>query len=143
MFFHHVRAAIAIAMAALFPLVSAQAAAPSQATKPVIVGLDGPKAAACASLGEVRGLAAEGDLRLSVLDGPSATAVEIDQLRNGAPLILCDSSRDGKWSGIVYPTNGQTLNDCGLSSPVSKSGPYRGSCRSGWVASTFVVVTAG
>ena len=140
---HHARAAIALAMAALVPLASVQAAAPAQAGKPVIVGLDGPKVAACASLGEVRGLAAEGDLRLSVLVSPSATAVEIDQLRNGAPVILCDSSRDGKWSGIVYPTNGQTLNDCGLSGPVAKSGPYRGPCRSGWVASTFVVVTAG
>lgn len=137
------RAATALAMAALVPLSTAHAAAPAAAAKPVIVGLDGPKVAACASQGEVRGLATEGDLRLSVLAGPSATALEIDQLRNGAPLILCDSSRDGKWSGIVYPTNGQTLADCGLSSPVTKSGPYRGACRSGWVTSTFVVVTAG
>ncbi len=142
------RAATALAMAALIALSTislstAQAAAPASAAKPVIVGLDGPKVAACASQGEVRGLATEGDMRLSVLAGPAASALEIDQLRNGAPLILCDSSRDGKWSGIVYPAAGQTLADCGLSSPVAKSGPYRGPCRSGWVTSTFVVATAG
>lgn len=137
------RAATALAMAALVSLSTAQAAAPASAAKSVVVGLDGPKVAACASQGEVRGLATEGDMRLSVLAGPAASALEIDQLRNGAPLILCDSSRDGKWSGIVYPAAGQALADCGLSSPVAKSSPYRGPCRSGWVTSTFVVVTAG
>ena len=104
-----------------------------------------PRMAAIYAPGTVRARRwrGDGDVRLSVLAGPNSAAVEIDRLRNGTPVILCDSSRDGKWSGIVYPAAGQTIADCGTSTPVAKPSPYRGPCRSGWVASTFVVATAG
>lgn len=131
---------VAVALVSSF---SAVAAAPAQFARPVMVGIDGPDQSACSGQGEVRGLGAEGDQRLSVLAGPHAAAVETDRLRNGAAIILCDSSRDGKWSGIVYPAPGQALADCALAGPVARPTPYRGPCRSGWVASTFVVVTAG
>lgn len=133
----------AVMAAGLLSLAPALAAAPQKFEKPVIVGLDGAEFDACAAIGEVRGLTGDGDVRLSVLAGPNSAAVEIDRLRNGTPVILCDSSRDGKWSGIVYPAAGQTIADCGTSTPVAKPSPYRGPCRSGWVASTFVVATAG
>ena len=133
----------AVLAAGMLSVSPVYAAAPQKFEKPVIVGLDGAEFDACAAIGEVRGLTGDGDVRLSVLAGPHNSAVEIDRLRNGAPVILCDSSRDGKWSGIVYPAAGQALADCGTSSPVAKPSPYRGPCRSGWVASTFVVATAG
>lgn len=137
-------AASAFAAAALVSLSTAHAAgAPENLARPVIVGQDGADAAACGVTGEVRGLREEGGLRLSVLAGPDAAAPEIDRLNNGAAVLLCDSSRDGRWSGIVYPATGQTLADCGVATPVSRKSPYRGPCRSGWVATTFVVATTG
>lgn len=132
--------------AALVALVAAPVAtlnATPPAAKPVTVGIDGPEYDACGSLGEVRGLREDGDNFLSVRAAPAATAAETDRLKNGTTVMLCDSSKDGKWSGVVYPAPGQTVSDCAASSPVRTQIAYSGPCKSGWVASTFVGVTAG
>jgi hypothetical protein len=134
------RAAALLAAAAL-PLASLQAAPP--AAKPVMTGIDGPEFDACGSQGQVRGLREDGDNFLAVRAAPGTAAAETDRLKNGATVILCDSSKDGKWSGVVYPATGQTASDCGTASPVPRQTAYAGPCRSGWVASTFVAVTAG
>jgi hypothetical protein len=131
-------AVAAIAAVALFPVPLVAA---SPAARPVIVGLDGAEFDACGSQGSVRGLKDDGVL--PVREAPATDAAESDRLRNGAPVMLCDSSKDGKWIGVVYPGSGQTMADCAVSSPVLRRGPYSGPCRSGWVASTFVAVTAG
>jgi hypothetical protein len=131
----------ALLAAATLPLASLQAAPP--AAKPVMTGLDGAEFDACGSHGQVRGLREDGDNFLSVRAAPGTAAAETDRLKNGATVILCDSSKDGKWSGVVYPAAGQTAATCATSSPVPSQTAYAGPCRSGWVASTFVAVTAG
>jgi len=135
------RTALALA-AAVLPLASASAASP--AAKPVMIGMDGPEYDACGSQGQVRGLRDEdGALVLSVRAGPSSDAAEIGQLKNAAAIMLCDSTKDGKWTGVVYPAEGQAMSACGVFSPSARRTAYTGPCKSGWVSSTYVTVTAG
>lgn len=133
--------AAALAAAALLRLTSVQAAPPT--AKPVTVGIDGPEYDACGSQGAVRGLREDGDMFLSVRSAPGTASPEVDRLKNGQVVILCDSTKDGKWAGVVYPAAGQSVSACGTSSPVARKTAYSGPCRSGWVASTYVAVTAG
>lgn len=135
------RALAVSAALALVPFGSAIAAPPPP--KAVTIGLDGPDYDACGAQGVVRGLRADGDNFLSVRSAPSTEAAEQDRLRNGDTVILCDSTKDGKWAGVVYPAAGQDISICGTASPVARRTSYTGPCRSGWVASTFVAVTAG
>lgn len=123
------------------PVATLNAAPP--AAKPVTVGIDGPEYDACGSQGAVRGLREDGDMFLSVRSAPGTTSPEVDRLKNGQVVILCDSTKDGKWAGVVYPAAGQSVSTCGTSSPVARKTAYSGPCRSGWVASTYVAVTAG
>jgi len=135
-----VGAIVANAALALSPV---PVSAASTQARPVIIGLDGAEFDACGSQGSVRGLKEDGDNFLSVREAPATGAAERDRLHNGDAVMLCDSSKDGKWIGVVYPAAGQTVADCEVSSPAQRRAPYAGPCRSGWVASTFVAVTAG
>jgi hypothetical protein len=91
---------------------------------------------ACSTLSEVRGLDPRGDGFLTVRRGPSSKYQMIERLHNGDRVISCDNH--GKWIGIVYGRD-----DCGVSTPITKRSPYRGSCKSGWVYGKWIVDIAG
>ena len=95
----------------------------------VTVGGD-PKSAACPLQGTVYGLK---NGTLAVRAGPGTSFQRIDRLANGARVYLCDRAGNGDWVGVVYG-NG----DCGLSAPIDPPRAYEGSCRAGWVRSTFL-----
>lgn len=95
---------------------------------------------ACASTGQVAGLNPDGDNFLSVRAGPSTKDREIDRLYPGKLVYMCETSRDGQWIGIVYELRGEP---CGVSSAIAKRRPYRGRCRSGWVARRYIELVAG
>jgi hypothetical protein len=74
---------------------------------------------------------------LSVRTAPKAGAKELDRLKPGAKVELCEA-RKGFW-GIVY---GGEPGTC-VPEIVKKAYSYTGPCRSGWVASKFVESVAG
>lgn len=93
---------------------------------------------ACGGLGEVRGLNPRGDGFLAVREGPGSTYPMSGRLYNGDHVYFCD--KHGAWVGIVY---GESMQDCGVSSPVPKRQPYKGPCRSGWAHRHWLVLIAG
>ncbi len=110
----------------------------AQNLEPVEVGGDA-ELDACASVGQIARLAPKGDNFLSVRGGPDSKRQELDRLRAGTHVMICD--KRGRWLGIVYTTQG-TTTDCGVSSPRTERSPYTGPCRSGWVFDRFVDVVA-
>ncbi|MBD3729879.1 MAG: integron [Sphingomonadales bacterium] len=142
----HARARLALLGAALLaglPLAEACEAIDPVAALPVMVGgqedMD-----ACMSLGYVDHLNPKGDNFLSVRAQPRAGAPETYRVKAGHMLWLCDESRDGKWYGVVFQPAERMEDwaDCNVSTPLPR-GPYRGPCRSGWVAKRFVELAAG
>ena len=119
-------------------LVLSAAASAGDSAVPVKIG-SVPDMDACLSWGVVSGLQHSD---LSVRSGPNVTYSKIDSISNGQGLWLCDASSDGKWQGVVY-VRGQDTPECGLSSPVPTERPYNGSCKSGWVRTTWVKPVAG
>lgn len=93
---------------------------------------------ACGGLGEVHGLNPRGDGFLAVRTGPGSKYPMIDRLHNGNQVYFCD--KHGEWIGIVY---GKTVQDCGVSSPLPRRQPYKGSCLSGWAHQNWLVLIAG
>jgi len=114
-------------------------AATAQRARPVLVGAD-PELDACPSTGEVRGLNPRGQNYLSVRAAPNARAREVDRVRAGQILWICDLGAGARWLGVVY-RRGSGPN-CGLGS-VSRQRPYAGPCRSGWVSERYVAGVAG
>ncbi len=104
---------------------------------PVMYGHD-PGLDACGGLGLVKGLKSRGDNFLSVRAGPNSGQRELDRLRNGRRVWMCDER--GDWIGIVYGTGEQ---ECKVGSPIARKMPYPGPCRSGWVHKNFVELLAG
>ena len=129
----------AIAFAVL-TAAAAAVAAPS-ASRPVMIGSDGPDAVACRAIGAVSGLNRRGDNFLSVRARPDVRARELARLRSGRRVDVCDRTADGRWLGIVYGRPGE---DCGVDAPVSRPQPYQAgwACRSGWVAARYVTIIA-
>ena len=129
-------AAIVLALAAV-----TIGAAPAPADQPVMIGgtedLD-----ACPSNAQVTGLKARGDNFLSVRSRPATTGRELDRLGPNQLVWACDETADGNWTGVIYGPPGQDI-DCGVASPIARRKAYRGPCRSGWVASRFLVIVAG
>ena len=95
----------------------------------VTVGVDsnGP---ACPLQATVSGLHSG---TLAVRAGPGAGFERIDRLGNGTRVFLCDRAGDAGWAGVVYGSD-----DCGLSAPISPPRAYTGTCRSGWVKSSYL-----
>lgn len=85
---------------------------------------------ACPLEGTVTGLK---DGSLSVRVGPGTDFARVDKLNNGARVFLCDRAGGGDWVGVVYGSG-----DCGLAAPIDPPRAYAGSCRSGWVRSTYL-----
>jgi hypothetical protein len=130
-----------IATAGLAGMITLATAAMAQpGTRPVRVGTGGSDLSVCA-YGEVRGLNPRGDNFLSVRVAPRANAREIDRLREGRRVWLCDGKSVPGWTGIVYATRrGQ---ECHVGIPARRPRHYGGSCRQGWVSSRYVTATAG
>jgi len=114
-------------------------AAPETQAVPVRVGELGPNFPACAATGVTRNLAA--GRGLSVRAAPFDTAAELGQLPAGSRFFVCTRSHDQKWFGIVYASEGGA-DGCGVSEPLPSRRAYDGPCRSGWVSSPFVRLTA-
>jgi hypothetical protein len=129
----------ALRAAALLLLVGA---APATSPRPVMVGGAGPDLDACLSTGEVTGLNPGGDNFLAVRAAPSASAPMLARLGPRHPVWICDEAAGG-WAGILYQPNPRGELECGVGSPVPRVQPYRGPCRSGWVASRYITVVAG
>lgn len=128
------------------PLVLAlPARADAPAAVPVMVGgQDGLDA--CPSFGAIIPLRKGGDGFVAVRAAPSVKARLLDRLKSGRELVLCQTSADGKWIGVVYPEpfGGMGPGDCGVSSAADgPPRPYEGDCLSGWVYAAYVTVTAG
>lgn len=117
----------------------------STLARPVTIGEDGPRFAACAATGVVRGKA------VAVRAAPFQEARPTGQLSDGAVLRICTRSLDQRWLGIVIlsatapePDHAADLPlprvepDCGLGDPVDRRRAYTGPCQSGWVSSAQV-----
>jgi hypothetical protein len=126
-----------IALAIIASALALGSPAPSQIAVPIFVeggtGLD-----ACASVGVVAGLKADGDNFLAVRAGPGTDHVLLDKLVNGDRVFIC--GEQGPWLGIVYS---KTERDCGISSPWPQSRAYTGPCLSGWVHRNWIQLMAG
>jgi hypothetical protein len=107
---------------------------------PVMVGGEADLDA-CSSIGVVSGLKQGGDGFLAVRAGASASYKLVDKLLEGQKVFICSSSSDNKWYGIVYAQGDE--QDCGVSSPISPSQPYKGKCKSGWVSERWIKQIAG
>ena len=104
-------------------------AADANAPLAVTVGGDA-KGAACPLQGTVTGLQSG---TLAVRAGPGTHFARVDRLANGARVHLCDRAGEGDWVGVVYGAG-----DCGVAAPIDPPRAYTGSCRSGWVRSTYL-----
>lgn len=98
---------------------------------------------ACGSVARVVGLNPRGDNFLAVKSGPDLRARRTDKLGPEAMVFVCDSTRDGAWTGIVYDPSGEISGRCGVTSPIASARPYRGPCQSGWVATKYLKIVAG
>ncbi len=127
-----------------YDMQSAEEAAVVDA-RPVQIGFDGRRFAACASYGEVTSFNPRGEDTLTVRAAPAGSASEVDQLAAGTGVAMCQ--KVGGWIGIVYPPPAdaveegeevEELIDCGTGSPVSNARNYEGPCRSGWVREEYI-----
>jgi uncharacterized protein YgiM (DUF1202 family) len=125
-----VLAALALQAAATVPAV------------PVVIGKNGPELDACSSTGQVSGINPKArEPWLNVRNAPRMDAKILGRLQPGALVTMCDTSGDGQWEAVVYSDDPDA--DCGTASPVDRPRAYRGPCKSGWVASRFLVPIAG
>ena len=121
-----------------FAVLAAAAAAAIAAPRPVLVGAD-PKLGTCPNIGEVHGLNSRRDNYLSVRAGPGVRERELDRLRSGTLVLICDDAGNGAWLGVVYNRRGN--EDCLIGQTDMRRRPYRGPCRSGWVSGRYVRVS--
>ena len=96
---------------------------------------------ACPSYGVVSGLKSKKNGFLVVRSGSNIIFQKIDKLQEGQKVFICETSTDRNWFGIVYSHN--NANDCGISSPISPTQPYKGKCKSGWVNARWIKLLAG
>lgn len=125
----------------------------SALARPVTIGEDGPRLAACGALGEVQGLGAGRTLDMQT--APFREAKRVSSLANGQRLFICTRSIDQRWLGVVVPppsSQGPEAPldvvalpsiDCGVAYPVDGKRAYDGPCKSGWVSSGYVRLIAG
>ena len=112
-----------------------------EAVLPVRIGELGPGFAACAARGATRDRA--GATPIAVRAAPFEATRVIDRLPAGAEFFICARTHDQRWFGIVYDEGGAASERCGVSTPASRRGEYRGACASGWVASAAVRLVSG
>lgn len=115
-------------------LAAAAATAALAAPRAVTVAYD-PDIGACPDNGRVHGVASRRDNYLSVRAGPGVRERELDRLRNGTLVLICDDAGNG-WLGVVYNRSGN--QDCLIGQTDTQRRPYRGPCRSGWVSRRYI-----
>ena len=100
------------------------------ATQVVMVGKGGPTAQACTGTVTPRAGA------LAVRWSPTASGPAKATLASDATAKACDTA--GGWSGIVFPANGQDVDDCQLDRRLRTPREYQGPCRWGWVETSAI-----
>jgi predicted small secreted protein len=125
------------------------ATAEEQTTEPmrpgvraVRIGEGGPGFRACAYTARVVNVGSAETPYLPVRQAPFQDADEVLRLSNDARLFACTRSIDQRWQGVVIPPADAPDTECGVTAPVATVRDYAGPCRSGWVASAFVRLTA-
>jgi predicted small secreted protein len=125
------------------------ATAEEQTTEPmrpgiraVRIGEGGPGFRACAYTARVVNVGSAETPYLPVRQAPFQDADEVLRLPNDARLFACTRSIDQRWQGVVIPPADAPDTECGVTAPVATVRDYAGPCRSGWVASAFVRLTA-
>lgn len=127
--------------------------------RPAMAGASGARpvyhggAGDCLEAATVRGLNPGGDNYLSVRAAPNRRARELGRLREGHFVWFCRGSVVADWVGVIYPeTKNGLLPEfeaewtCKASTHSGNDGPrrpYRGPCRSGWVAKRYIMLSAG
>ena len=117
--------------------VGGQAPAGAQPPAPVPVIIEARDIDPC-SYGRVHGLDPKGDGFLAVKSGPGVAYARLDKLIENRTVYICGER--GDWYAIVYPG---LAEDCGVSSPWSKSRSYTGPCKAGWVHRRWIEILAG
>ena len=105
---------------------------------PVRIGETGSNFAACNSQGTGRRPGAA----LAVRAAPFDASKQILELPSESSFFVCSRSLDQQWLGIVFDAAGTAAAECGVAGPVPVGRDYAGPCRSGWVASDGVKLTA-
>ncbi len=132
-------------LAALCGLAANAASAIGQV--PVVVG-GKPRGDNCTSFGYQMGrvVALRHGAFLSVRAGPARKERELGRLSSGQPLFICSNAVNKDWIAIIYRQHSldAELWECGLANTDSTAiSPYRGPCKSGWVAMRYVQKSAG
>lgn len=109
----------------------------------VRIGEGGPGFQACAYTARVVNVGGTEMPYLPVRQAPFQEADEVLRLPNAARLFACGRSIDQRWQSVVIPPADARETDCGVTAPVATVRDYAGPCKSGWVASAFVRLTAG
>lgn len=112
-----------------------------QLVLPVKIGDNGENFPACNARGTTRRIIEGGEM-LGVHTSPFSGSKEVAELPAGASFFICSRSLDQQWFGIVFDAAGKAAPECGVLAPVPSRRDYAGSCKSGWVSSAFVKVTA-
>ncbi|MCU0728528.1 MAG: hypothetical protein MUF41_00235 [Sphingopyxis sp.] len=103
------------------------------ASRPVMVGNEGPRSPACPARATLRGDSVA--IRWAP-DAASPTKADHDD-----DVWLCET-RDG-WAGVVFPASGQSMDACRVTISVRPAQEYQGPCRWGWVEADKISRTAG
>ncbi|MCD2175301.1 hypothetical protein [Rhizobium sp. C4] len=146
-----VPAAISVGLLGLLiaaPLQAGQVAPESVTVTPIV--LDGEEIFPGGAVSQIVGLKKGGDGFVSVRAAPSVKADEIGRLTQGAYVIATDRIKRGTeagFVGVIYNLDDKSekplTETCGLrETPPYDKGPYKGPCKSGWVAQRFVQVLA-
>lgn len=98
------------------------------ASRPVMVGNDGPQSPACTR----QIMPKTGTVAVHWSPDASGPAkADLD-----GPALSCQT--EGTWTGVIFPAFGQSLNDCDLSRRLRSAREYQGPCRWGWVETAAV-----
>ncbi|MEJ7935747.1 hypothetical protein WG907_15975 [Sphingobium sp. AN558] len=117
--------------------------------RPVTIGEDGARFAACGTVGRVTRAGGGG---IALRAAPFDESVETGRLAEGDRTFVCTRSLDQKWLGVVVipaPPAADKANkdvagadapatDCGVSGPADRKQAYSGPCASGWVSSAAI-----
>ncbi len=104
------------------------------ASRPVMVGQGGPRAAACPA----RAMPAADALTVHWSTDANAPA----KAEIAADTVVAQCERDGPWSGVVFPAFGQEIDECYLAEPVTAPREYQGPCRWGWAETSGLKAAA-
>ena len=104
---------------------------------PVMMG-GNPEIDACQGYGEIADLMPPDDF-LSVRSGPASRYREIDRLKNGVKVFVCDDKTP--WVGIVYPATEN--RNCKVGAALAKRRAYAGPCKRGWIHRKYLKMLAG